>query len=289
MRAATRRFALRQSDLDDATCLVPEGVAAVLRDRPAITIALDHRVHGVTPTHLEYPVTLRQDDEEWWFDGVAWPDDLRPGVLVTVAWRPARDEVVVRTAVLDEPMRIDGVAYYHDYDPEVVTRECRPGPSNRGQVLAAVRRLGRVYEDGTALFPEADLVRRSGLGRGKRGTFLLRNAVDQLIREGFVTRVTGSLDASGRPSYPAVDGEEPVEMLFYAPLVEPAPLPDEEGEHGSSDRREHWVSGFVRKLPPGSQPSPRQRSLHQQAVDSELLSEPLAPGYTFVKKHHRNG
>ncbi|WP_238006783.1 hypothetical protein KZZ52_24345 [Dactylosporangium sp. AC04546] len=288
MRTATRRFALRQADLDDASCLAPEGAAAVLRDHPAITIALEHRVHGVTAIRLEFAATLRQDDDEWWFDGVQWPDDVRPGVLVTVAWRPARDEVVVRTGVLDEPLRIDGVAYYHEYDPEVVTRECRPGPSNRGQVLAAVRRLGRVYEDGTALFPEADLVRRSGLGRGKRGTFLLRNAVDQLIREGFVTRVAGSVDADGQPSYPAVDGEEPVGMLFYAPLIEPAALPDD-GEHGTSDRRDHWVSGFVRKLPPGAQPSPRQLSLHQQAVDSEQVSEPLAPGYTFVKKHHRNG
>ncbi|MET7402091.1 hypothetical protein ABZS66_52270 [Dactylosporangium sp. NPDC005572] len=288
MRTATRRFALRQADLDDAACPAPEGAAAVLRDRPAITIALEHRVHGVTAIRLEFAATLRQDDDEWWFDGVHWPDDVRPGVLVTVVWRPARDEVVVRTAGLDEPMRIDGVAYYHEYDPEVVTRECRPGPSNRGQVLAAVRRLGRVYEDGTALFPEADLVRRSGLGRGKRGTFLLRNAVDQLIREGFVTRVAGSVDADGQPSYPAVDGEEPVGMLFYAPLIEPAALPDD-GEHETSDRRDHWVSGFVRKLPPGAQPSPRQLSLHQQAVEDEQVSEPLAPGYTFVKKHHRNG
>jgi hypothetical protein len=42
------------------------------------------------------------------------------------------------------------------------------------------------------------------------------------------------------------------------------------------------VNGFVRRLPPGAQPSERQVSLHEQIAEM-----PLAPGYTFVKKHHR--
>jgi hypothetical protein len=99
-----------------------------------------------------------------------------------------------------------------------------------------------------------------------------------------VTRVPGSVDADGQPSYPAVDGEEPADMLFYAPLVEPIPMGD------GPDRREHWVNGFIRKLPPGAQPSPRQLAAYRRAVENAQIDEDtLAPGYTFVKKHHRHG
>jgi len=140
-----------------------------------------------------------------------------------------------------------------------------------------VRRLGRVFEDGSAVLPEEGLAARCGLGRGARGAFLLRNAVDQLIREGYLTRVTGSADSAGYPSYPAAGGQKPAELLFYAPLIEEVPDPEE-----SDGRPEHLVNSFVRKLPPGAQASERQQALHEQIAETTL-----EPGYTFVKKHHR--
>jgi hypothetical protein len=276
MRTVTRRLALWRADLDDGVCAAPEECADALRGRDRVTVVLEHRERGVTPVRQVFETVLRQD-VEWRFADLVWPADLRPGVLVTVTWRAARDEVVVRTAALAEPLRVDGVDYFHEYDPRVVTREFDAGTSNRGQVLYAVRKQGRVFDDGSAVLPEAGLAARTGLGRGTRGTFLLRNALDQLIREGYLTRVTGSLDASGYPAYPAVDGQKTADMLFYAPMVEPAPYPGED-EAG----REYWVSGFVRKLPRGSQPSERQVALHEQVTETEL-----EPGYTFVKKHRR--
>jgi hypothetical protein len=281
MKGASRRLALWQADLDDAVCAAPEECVEALRDRGPVTVVLEHRDLGLTPTRQVFETTLRQD-VEWQFEGVEWPADLRPGTLVTVTWQPARDEVVVRTTALGEPLQVDGADYFHEYDPKVVTREFTPDKSNRGQVLRAVRKRGRVFDDGSAVLPEAGLAAHCGLGRGARGTFLLRNAVDQLIREGYLTRVAGSVDPAGYPSYPAVDGQKPAEMLFYAPLVEPVPHP--------SDRGEHWVSGFVRKLPRGAHASDRQVQLHEQAVESaEIDAGSLDPGYTFVKKHHRTG
>jgi hypothetical protein len=274
VKLVTRRYALRQAELDGAACPVPGECVEALRAKATVTVALGHRERGLTPTRQRFEAALREDDG-WHVSGVDWPEDVRPGVLVTVTWRAAQDEVVVRTSALDEPMRIDGVVYFHEYDAEVVTRECAPGEANWAKVLHTVRRLGRVFDDGSAVFPEAQLAARSGLGKGTRGSFLLRNAVDQLIREGYVTRVEGSVDAAGHPSYPAVDGAEPAEMLLYAPLVEPAPHADD-----SAERREHWVNGFVRKLPPGAHASPKQ---------VEAAGTALPPGYTFVKKHHRNG
>ncbi|WP_229074892.1 hypothetical protein [Actinoplanes sp. DH11] len=273
------RLAVTRADLAADVCQVPEQLAKRLPS--SLTVVFDHRADGVTPGRIGFTSTLSQDIG-WQLSDIAWPDDLQPGVLISLTWQAAKEELHLRTVALDEPMRVDGVDYFHEYDPRVVTREFDPGRSNHGQVLGVIRTQGRVFEDGSAVFAEADLAARSGLGRGTKGTFLLKNAVEQLLREGYVTRVEGSLDADGNPSYPAVDGEQQAEMMFYAPLVEPVP-------HPSGERSEHWVNGFVRKLPPGARPSPKQMSLHRQAIESEQIDEPLAPGYTFVKKHHRHG
>ncbi len=291
MRTVTRRFALRRADLDGAVCAAPEECVEVLRRRDLVTVVLEHHVQGITPTRQVFETSLRQD-AGWQFSDIVWPADLRPGALVTVSWRAGKDKVVVRTVALAEPVRVDGVDYFHEYDPKIVTREFDPGESNRGQVLHAVRRLGHVFEDGSAVVAELGLAARCGLGRGIRGAFLFHNAVEQLIREGYLIRVLGSADSAGRPSYPPIDDQEPVEMLFYAPLVEPAPYP---GDSDSTDaegaeRRSHWVNGFVRRLPPGAQASKKQLTLHRQAVGSEqIAASPLTAGYTFVRKHHRNG
>ncbi len=281
MRTATRRFALWQADLDASVCAVPEECVEILRHQDVVPVVLEHRDRGVTPTRQVFRASLRQD-VEWQLGDLSWPADLRPGVLVTVSWQAVRDEIVVRTAALDQPVSVDGVAYFHEYDPKVVTREFAPDKSNRGQVLHAVRRQGRIFDDGSTVLAESALAAHCGLGRGARGAFLLRNAVDQLIREGYLTRVPGSADSAGYPSYPAVDGQKTAEMLFYAPLVEPVEYPDDpdSGDAEGADRREHLVNGFVRKLPPGAQPSEKQLT---------LAPEPLTPGYTYVKKHHRNG
>jgi hypothetical protein len=288
MRRAIRRFALWRADLDGAVCAAPEECVEVLRHRDLVTLVLEHRDRGITPMRQVFETSLRQD-VEWLFIDIVWPADLRPGVLVSVSWQAAKDEVVVRTVPLAEPMRVDGVDYFHEYDPKVVTRELDPGTSNRGQVLHAVRRRGRIFDDGSAVLAESGLAGHCGLGRGARGSFLLRNAVEQLIREGYLTRVLGSVDTAGYPAYPTVDGQKTAEMLFYAPLVEPAPYP---GDPDSTDaeRTDHWVNGFVRKLPPGAQASEKQLTLHERTLGSDqVAASPLTPGYTFVKRHHRNG
>ena len=277
------RLALTRSDVETGTCPAPEGC-----DLAGLTVVLDHRDRGLRTARHTFAGAVEQGR----LTGLTWPPDIRPGVRVTLSWQPGKTTVGLRTTALDEPMRIDSANFYHEYDPIVVTREFDPGNSNRGRVLHAVRSLGRVYADGSAVFPEAELLRRGGLGRGARGAFLLRNAVDQLIREGYVTRVPGSIDADGRPGYPATAGETPADMLFYAPLVEPAAHPAEahDGDGDGSDRREHWVNGFVRKLPPGANISEKQLAAYHRAyAEAQLEPPPLEPGYTFVKKHHRNG
>jgi hypothetical protein len=278
MKKATRRLALWRADLDGGVCAAPEECVEVLRDGDRVSLVLEHHVYGLTAATRTFETTLRQDIE-WQFGDITWPDEVRPGVLVTVSWQAAKpDEVVARTSPLEEPIRVDGVDYFHEYDPRVVTREFEAGASNRGQLLYAVRKHGRVFDDGSAVLAEDGLAARAGFARGAKGAFLLRNALDQLIREGYLTRVTGSLDASGYPTYPAIGGQKTADMLFYAPMVEPAPYP------GEDSISEYWVNGFVRKLPRGAQPSERQVALHEQMAET-----PLEPGYTFVKKHRRNG
>lgn len=292
MRTVTRRITLRQADLEGSVCTLPDEIAEALSSDDPVMVVLEHKVKGVTATREVFEAGLAQDIT-WQLSGITWPADIRTGMFVTISWQQGRDAVVMRTKVLEDPLRIDGVNYYHEYDPKTVTRDYDPRPSNRGQVLKVIRKLGRVYDDGSAVYPEELLAKQAGLGRGQKGTFLLKNAVDQLIREGYVARVAGSVNADGYPSYPLVDDEEPVDLLFYAPLVDPARHPDEEGDDEDdehADRREHWVKGFIRKLPPGAQPSDKQMAAYQRAVDSELIDEDaMGPGYTFVKKHHRHG
>lgn len=276
MRTATRRFALWRADLAGGVCAAPEECVDDLRHLDHIPVTLEHRVHGVTATTTVFETSLRDGQ----FTGVEWPGDLRPGVRVTVIWHAGEDAIVARTTPLAEPVSVDGVDYFHEYDPKVVTREFEPGTSNWSKVLHAICRHGQVLDDGSAVFAEAKLATKAGLGRGTKGAFLLKNAIDQLLREGYVTRVTGS----GDRDFPAREGKPPVDMLFYAPLVDPTVPPEGAGRH------DHWVNGFVRKLPAGAHPSERQLSLHQRAVASEQIDAvPLEPGYTFVKKHHRNG
>lgn len=279
MKSVSRRLALWRADLEAGVCAIPEESIDALSDRPQVKVVLEHRALGRTTIREAFAAEPLQD-VEWEVTGLTWPDDIHPGVLVTVTWHPAKDELLVRTTPLEEPMRVDGVDYFHDYDPKVVTRDYTPDQSNRAKVLHTVRKLGRVFDDGSAVLSEELLTKRSGLGRGAKAAFLLRNAIDQLIREGFLTRVTGSVDSSGHPSYPPADGGKPTEMVFYAPMVEPVPM--------ESDRRDHWVTGFVRKLPRGAQPSEKQLTLYEQVAENQDIP-PLAPGYTFVKKHHRNG
>ena len=139
---------------------------------------------------------------------------------------PSRYEVVVRTVPVTEPMRSRRRLLPRVRHRRSPPRIYAPGEANWSR-CDTVRDLGRVSDDGSAAFAEAGPPQASRLGRGDRGASLLRNAVAQLLREGYVTRVVGSVDPTGHRSYPGVDGEEAAEMLLYAPLVEPAPHPDD--------------------------------------------------------------
>ena len=230
MRTASRRFALWRADLAGGVCAAPDECVDELRHLDTVPVTLEHRVHGVIPTTEVFQTSLHDGQ----FTGVEWPGDLRPGVQVTVVWHAGKDEIVAHTTPLDEPVRVDGVDYFHEYDPRVVTREFEPGPANWSRVLHAVCRHGRVFEDGSAVFAEAKVAAKAGLGRGAKGAFLLKNAIDQLLREGYLTRVVGSGDST----FPAEDGAEPVDMLFYAPLVDPTTPPEGAGRHEQVAARE---------------------------------------------------
>ncbi|WP_133877605.1 hypothetical protein [Paractinoplanes brasiliensis] len=280
MRTVSRRLALWRSDLEGGVCAAPDEAGPEETGQKAhhVRVVIEHRPQAGAISRTEFESELRQD-VEWQFTGLTWPADIPPGTFVTVEWHERRNEALIRTIPLDEPLRVDGVEYWHEHDPKVVTRDSRPDRSNRGAVLHTVRKLGRVFDDGSAVLTEELLAKRSGLGRGQKGAFLLRNAVDQLIREGFLTRVTGSVDSAGHPSYPPADGQATAEMVFYAPMVEPIPV--------ESHRGEHWVTGFIRKLPRGAQPTQKQLDLYHQARQFQDIG-PLKPGYTFVQRHHRN-
>ncbi len=183
----------------------------------------------------------------------------------------------------------------------MVTRQNAPGAdqdravpdlSDMSWVLRTLRLLGYLDADGEAILAEDALVRNceeAGMPRRRLGG--IEEAVEKLILAGHVTRVEGSVDPDGRPWYPPRPGSVRTSLLRYKPRVQA--LPRQSSPYGSGEghgnRREHWVSGFVRRLPPGASPSEQQIEAHRQAVAAaEVMDRELPAGYTFVRPHQRN-
>ncbi|MGA3563759.1 hypothetical protein [Melissospora conviva] len=295
------RAALYRMHLDGNWCPVPDGKA--LHDWTGRPLRLHFRHEGSAGPGAEHPqqVTLRRRGGQWELAGVSWPDNLLPGTYVILTWELHRNLVLAHTTLLSEPEQVDGLRYEHQYNAQVVTRQNAPGAdqdravpdlSDLSWVLRTLRLLGYLDAKGEAILAEDALVRNceeAGMPRRRLGG--IEEAVEKLILAGHVTRVQGSVDPDGRPWYPPRPGSVRTPLLRYKPRVQA--LPRQSNPYGSGEghgnRREHWVSGFVRRLPPGASPSEQQVEAHRQAVAAaEVMDRDLPPGYTFVRTHQRN-
>lgn len=160
----------------------------------------------------------------------------------------------------------------------------------REWVLLTLRRLGHLFDDGSVMLAESALIancRTMGMPPQRAGD--VSAAVEQLLEAGRITRVRGSRDANGRPHHPARRGEAGMDLLRYAPaeeVTETHSSPTGETRNGS----EHWVAGFVRRLPDGRQASAESTARHQEAIRAaEVVDRPLPPGFTYVQPHRRHG
>lgn len=292
------RAALRRVHLVGGWTVLPDGLQSPVADRQPLRLVVDHPSRKLAPVRTESEVLLRRVGGQWELHGIDWPRGMLPGTLVTYRWRPGEKLIRAGSELLPHPSRIDELTYRHRYDIQVVTREnvpgadqegTRPDLSDAGWVMRTLRTLGHLSADGSAVLAEAALVRNClELGLPEDRTERIHATVEQLIRERRIRRVAGSLDRTGQPSYPPRRGESRVDLLRYAPRVEHvAPPPDHRGVE-QPNRRDHWVSGFVRRLPPGAHASDEQMDAHREAVRAaEVVDRPLPDGYTYVRRHRR--
>ncbi|MFI7609395.1 hypothetical protein ACIBTV_30380 [Micromonospora sp. NPDC049366] len=241
---------------------------------------------------------LRSIKGRWELHGLEWPGGLLPGTLVTFRWRPSDNVIRASTDLLPRPKRIDELTYRHRYDIQVVVRENAPGAdqdgavpdlSDTGWVMRTLRKLGHLSPDGSAILAEQALVRNClDLGLPRHRADRIHPAVEYLIHERRLGRVRGSLDRDGLPNYPPRPREARAALLRYVPQVVSIAPQSQPQHENQAPRRDHWVAGFVRRLPAGAQATPEQVDAHREAIRAaEVVDRPLPEGYTYVRRHRR--
>ncbi|MFC9096925.1 hypothetical protein [Streptomyces sp. NPDC057072] len=298
---------------------VPLRLAHLMEDRLPLSRMvrgwLGHRGMETIPVRLELShlagmadvseevqeVVLDLTEEVGMLRKIQWPIDFFPGLRIYIQWPRGGTVFRLHTVELEEPVDIDGQLITHRYDPSVLTREGAPGSSRDGDssagldtrrlVLRAVRRFGRLTPDGHALLD------RTALPRGIYDTApaphqvaALEQAVEELLAERLLYAAAGSRGADGEPHHPARAGEPPIPLVGYAPNPVVVPRP---GSGGGTPSRvagaEHFVHGFLRRLPAGWEPTDVQRAAYREHCRRVGKADgwELPRGYTFVTAHSR--
>lgn len=232
---------------------------------------------------------------------IQWPIDFFPGLQLHIQWPRGGTVLRLYTVELEEPVDVDGRLITHRYDPSVLTREDAPGSSRDGDssagldtrrlVLRAVRRFGRLTPDGHALLDRTRLPRAIyDTQPGPHQIAALEQAVAECLAEHHLYTDTGSRGADGEPHYPARDGEPTIPLIGYAPNPTVMPRPGSGGGIPPQDMgTEHFVHGFLRRLPAGWEPTDAQRTAYREHCRRVGKADgwELPHGYTFVSSHSR--
>ncbi|MER6148160.1 hypothetical protein [Streptomyces hirsutus] len=298
---------------------VPLRLAHLMEDRfpldQRVLDGLDWLGTGTRPVRLElgHPggtldaseevqeVTLDLAGETSQLRGIEWPIDFFPGLRIYVQWPRGGTVFRLSTAELEDPVEIDGELISHHYDPQVLTRDGAPGGNRdsdsssglgtRRLVLRAVRRLGRLTPDGHALLD------RSALPAGfyasapaPQQVTEIEAAVAELVDQRHLYEAVGSRGVDGQPHHPAREGEATIPLIGYAPNPVVRPRPGTGGHVPvQAAGAEHFVHGFLRRLPAGCMPTDVQRAAYRDHCRRVGKADgwDLPRGYTFVAAHSR--
>ncbi|MCF0082210.1 hypothetical protein [Streptomyces lomondensis] len=281
--------------------MVRDGLGYLGLDTVPVRLEVSHPGGMADVSEEVQEVVLDLTKETGMLRNVQWPIDFFPGLRLHIQWPRGGTVFRLHTVELEDPVDIDGQLVTHRYDPSVLTREGAPGSSRDGDssagldtrrlVLRAVRRFGRLTPDGHALLD------RTALPRGIYDTppaphqvTALEQAVDELLAERHLYAATGSRGEDGEPHHPARDGESPIALIGYAPnpVVVPRPGPGA-GSAPQNKGTEHFVHGFLRRLPTGCEPTDAQRAAYREHCRHVGKADgwELPRGYTFVTAHAR--
>ncbi|HEX5534256.1 MAG TPA: hypothetical protein VFX33_10995 [Actinomycetales bacterium] len=281
--------------------MVRDGLSRLGADIRTVRLELRHPGGMLDASEETQQVTLDLTEETGMLRDIQWPIDFFPGLRLYIQWPRGGSVFRLSTAELENPVDLDGQLITHDYDPQVLTRDSAPGSSRDGDspaeldtrrlVLRAVRRFGRLTPDGHALLD------RVALPRGIYATTpaahqvsALERAVDELLAERQLYAATGSRAADGQPHHPAREGEPEIPLIGYAPNPVVVPRPGAGGGGPITPMgTEHFVHGFLRRLPAGWEPTHAQRAAYREHCRRIGKADgwELPHGYTFVTAHSR--
>lgn len=229
--------------------------------------------------------------------GFDWPRLVLPGTRVSVRWDLWTNIRLLLTP-LRKPRLVDGCFVRFDYDPRIMTRDLAAPRAQIDHVeeivLLTLRELGYLDEEGSAFLPDKALVMNTG-ERSKPNPpsqAKIRAAIQRLLSRGELRRESGSLGAGGFLRYPARNGEPPVPLLCYVPVVRPAEQEDIEAAAvpTTHDVSAHRVAGHLMRIGHlGKEASAEATAAyrHDHATAGLAGSHELPQGYTYVREHRR--
>ncbi|WP_157995790.1 coiled-coil domain-containing protein [Thermomonospora amylolytica] len=298
------RQVLRAEHLSARRCPLPaevlRAVKGALRGGREMSLVIRHDVQPTQKSKVTSRLRGRLEGAHVVFRGEGWPGYFFPGMIVTCTWAPAQKTLTVEPRLLPDFVWINGRRVTHDHDVRFFIRDTAPGGwrsqavrnlSVEQWVLRTLQILGYLDPHGRALLTEGALMRNMiRLGFPDRGHRHVEATVEQLIRQGRLKRVRGSLDQDGHPVFPARAHQPPVQLLCHEPRVDHSP-PEHPRRGNPTDTRRsvHQVAGFIRRLPSGQSPSRDALDAYAEARrNAELANDDSLPsGYTFVRKHRR--
>ncbi|WGD44800.1 hypothetical protein [Streptomyces cathayae] len=270
-------------------------------DTVPVRLELSHPGGMTDESEEVQDVTLDLTVETGMLREIQWPIDFFPGLRLHIQWPRGGTVLRLSTVELDDPVDVDGRLITHRYDPAVLTREDAPGSSRDGDssagldtrrlVLRAVRRFGRLTPDGHALLDRATLPRAVyDTQPAPHQITALEQALAECLAEHHLYAATGSRGANGEPHHPAREGEPSIPLIGYAPRPVAVPRPGSGGGVPPQPTgAEHFVHGFLRRLPAGWEPTVAQRTAYREHCRRVGKADgwDLPRGYTFVGSHSR--
>ncbi|MGW6971863.1 hypothetical protein [Streptomyces sp. NPDC054952] len=105
---------------------------------PVIRLEVDHSGEAADGREAFQEVTAELGEGSGRLNGVVWPGDFFPGLMLELRWLRGGTVIRVGTAPLSEPVQVGGRVIGHCFDPRVLTREDAPGSDRRGDTAAGL-------------------------------------------------------------------------------------------------------------------------------------------------------
>jgi hypothetical protein len=242
---------LRLSHQLDGRLPLPEQVVANMRMSgvaPRLRLLLTHDGYELDRGQAQQNTETALYGPQPQLGGIDWPLEFFPGILLTCTWPRGGGVVRATSTLLGAPVTVDGMEIEHRYDASILTRDTAPGEARRGsrrttggstgpvgtltlaqRVLRAVRRLGLLDPQGQAVLARSSLAAAvygtsgpgdtTGQAADADAQAALDQVIEQLVREGSLTRDVASVDASRYLCFPALPGLPQAEVIVYTPTV----------------------------------------------------------------------